>query len=94
MCEMLGNEPNPDEVPVEFEDLPLDVQEAYVIYSTMQDTFDPMHGAYLGKSFSGLLDVLALYDIEDRKLTFNIIKEIDKCRIKISNAKQKNKKAA
>lgn len=91
MCEALGNEPDPKEVPVEFDDLHIEVQEAYDIYIMLQDMWDPMNGNYLGKNFSGLLDILALNGVDDTKLTFIILKKLDEYRGK---AIRMNKKAA
>lgn len=76
----MGTEPVPEEIPVEFEDLCQDIQEAYNIYQMFQDNWDTMNGNYLGKNFTGLLDILALHEVEDRKLTFNLLKKIDECR--------------
>jgi hypothetical protein len=98
MCEALGTEPDPLEIPIEFDDLHLEVQEAYSIYLMMQDTWDTMNGNYTGKNYSGFLDILALYEVEDTKQVFTIIKKLDEYRtksikMKVTDAKL-NKKAA
>ncbi len=89
MCEALGAEPIDSEIPVEFDDLLLDVQEAMVIYHTLQDNWDGMSGNYLGKNFSGLSDVLELYEVEDKKTTFTLIRKIDEIRSNIIISKKK-----
>ena len=89
MCEALGSEPIESEIPVEFDDLLLDVQEALTIYGTLQDNWDTMSGAYLGKNFIGLTDILELYGIEDRKTTFSILRKIDNIRGDIIASKKK-----
>lgn len=88
MCDMLGTEPDPNEVPVEFSDLYLDIQEAYYVYIMLQDTWDQMNGSYTGKNYSGILDILELNEIEDKKLCFRLIKKIDEARSEAIKSKK------
>jgi hypothetical protein len=94
MCDVMGSEPIEEEIPVEYEDLLTDVQDAFNIYSKLRDEWDGMNGVYLGKNFSGIMDIFDLYEIskEDRRLMFDILNTIDNCRSKIINDKQKEKK--
>ncbi len=94
MCEMLGSDPVHEEIPVEFEDLNLDTQEAFGIYQMLQDNWDTMNGNYVGKNYSGLLDILELYEIEDKQLTFTLIRKIDECRSKAIAASKPKKSAS
>lgn len=66
MCEQLGMEPNPDEMPASFEDFPYDVQDAIMIYSILPDVWEGFGGSFLGKDYS-ILPYLAnqVYKIED-----------------------------
>ncbi len=89
MCDMLGSDPVDSEIPVEFDDLLLDVQEAMVIYGTLQDNWDTMAGIYLGKNFIGLNDIFDLYGVEDRKTTFSILRKIDNIRSEIISSKKR-----
>lgn len=94
MCETLGSEPIEEEIPVDFEDLISDVQEAMGIYFKLRDEWDTMNGTYLGKSYAGILDIFIILDvpIEDRKTMFELIGIIDFHRSKaISDAKPKTK---
>lgn len=94
MCDMLGNEPIESEIPIDYEDLFRDVQEALNIYSKLRDEWDTMNGNYLGKSYSGILDILDILDVpvEDRKSMFELIGLIDRHRSKaIADAKPKSK---
>ena len=52
MCEALGNEPLEEEIPVAYEELLLEVQEAISVYRKLQDSWDMMSGTYLGKNLS------------------------------------------
>jgi len=94
MCEVMGSDPVEEQIPVEYEDLFVDVQDALNIYSKLRDEWDGMNGVYLGKNFSGIMDIFDLYDVpkEDRRTIFDLLNEIDDCRGKIINDKQKEKK--
>lgn len=91
MCEMLGNEPVDSEIPVEFEDFPLEVQQALGVYRMLKDEWEGFNGVYLGKSFIGLTEVLEYMEIDfsDRKLVVLLIKLIDGIRSNLINTKQK-----
>jgi hypothetical protein len=82
MCEMLGSEPIESEMPVEFEDFPLEVQQAFSVYRMLKDEWEGFNGLYLGKSFIGLTEVLQYMEIDhsDRKLIVQLIKVIDTIR--------------
>jgi hypothetical protein len=84
MCEMLGNEPLEAEIPVEFEDFPLEVQESFKIYTSLQDNWDYMGGNYIGKNLSGLRDILEIYEVakEDYRTVYELILLIDRIRAK------------
>ena len=95
MCEMLGNEPLLEEIPVDYEDLYTDVQQALSIYQKLRDEWDTMNGTYLGKNYSGILDIFTLIDVpvEDKKTMFELIGIIDRHRSKaIADAKPKQAK--
>lgn len=94
MCEALGTEPIEEEIPVDYEDFCLDVQEALGIYQKLRDEWDSMNGVYLGKNYVGLVDILELLEVpvEDRRTQFELIGIIDKHRSKaIADAKPKTK---
>ena len=94
MCEMLGNTPKEEEVPVEYEDLLHDVHEALNIYSKLRDEWDNMAGVYIGKNFQGITEVFNLYSVpeEDRKTLFELLALIDDIRAKMINIKKKQSK--
>jgi hypothetical protein len=93
MCEVLGNEPLEEQIPVEYDDLSIDVQEALSIYSKLKDEWDAMNGIYLGKSYSGILDIFNILEVpvEDRRVMFDLIGSIDKVRSKALEAKRPKK---
>lgn len=92
----MGSTPIPEQIPVEYEDLSLDVQQALSIYSKLKDDWDHMNGNYLGKSYSGILDIFEIIEVpvEDRLTMFELIGNIDKYRIEaIKRNKPKTNKA-
>ena len=91
MCQMLGSEPSEEEIPVEFDDFPLEVQEAYLIYNIISDSWDTMSGTYLGKNMVGVKDIMEIYGIEDARLTLQLINSIDSIRRTIINNKRATK---
>jgi hypothetical protein len=85
MCELLGSEPIEEEIPVEYEDLILEVQEAMQIYNNLQDSWDYMGGNYIGKNLNGFKDILEIFEIpqEDHKSIYALIMQIDHIRAKL-----------
>jgi hypothetical protein len=85
----MGNEPVESEIPVEYDDLSLDVQSALGIYGKLRDEWDYMNGTYLGKNYVGFLDILELLDVpkEYRRSMFDLVGTIDDHRIKAKKAK-------
>ena len=92
MCEMMGNEPVESEIPIEFEDLALEVQDALRIYGSLQDNLDYMGGKYIGKNLAGFKDILEIYEVDkaDYRSIYEMILNIDRIRGKqIADSKPK-----
>lgn len=92
LCDALGTEPIESEIPVDYDDFYIDVQEALGIYSKLKDEWDTMNGNYMGKSYAGILDIFTILEVpvEDHKTIFNLISIIDTHRSKaIMDAKPK-----
>ena len=96
MCEALGNEPIESEIPVDFEDFPLEVQQAFNAYNMLRDEWDTMSGSYLGKSLIGIKDILEAteIDISEHKLVIMLIRIIDNVRSEEINNKKKMQEPA
>ena len=92
MCEMLGSEPLESEIPIEYDDLPLEVQDALRIYNNLTDNWDYMGGNYIGKNLGSLRFILEIYEIEkeDQRSVYELILNIDRIRAKsIQDSKPK-----
>lgn len=96
MCEMLGEEPVEENIPIEFDDFPVEVQQALLVYKMMRDDWDSMAGIYLGKSFIGISDLMDTIEIEscDKKFITSLIRIIDKIRQDELNSKKAQKPAS
>jgi len=97
MCEMLGTEPVESEIPVEFDDMPLEVQTSLLIYRILRDDWEGMSGTYMGKNINGIFDIFTAYEIDnrDKKFYLELIHIIDSIRSKEINSKnQSNTKPA
>lgn len=95
VCEALGSEPVENEIPVEYSDFCLEVQEALSIYSKLKDEWDTFNGNYLGKSYAGIIDIFNILEVPtaDHKTMFELIGMIDKYRSKaIADTKPKQTK--
>ena len=77
MCEQLGKEPNPDEMPLEVHDFPEEMQEALVIHQLLPDRWDGSSGSYLGKDWSVLGTLLAELHVQNRQQCIFFIKNIE-----------------
>jgi hypothetical protein len=82
MCEMMSSEPVESEIPVELDDFPLEVQQAFHVYRMLRDEWDTMNGNYLGKSLIGIKDLLEATEVElqDQKLIVMLVRLIDQVR--------------
>jgi hypothetical protein len=96
MCEMLGSEPIEEEIPVEFDDFPYEVQQAFLVYRMLRDEWEGMNGIYLGKSLTGIIEILQACEIDpqDNKIILTLVQTIDAIRQEQINTKPENKKPA
>jgi hypothetical protein len=96
LCEALGSEPLESEIPVEFDDFPLEVQQAFNAYRMLRDEWDTMSGSYLGKSLIGIKDVLEATEVEpsEHKFIIMLIRIIDNVRSEEINNKKKTQEPA
>jgi hypothetical protein len=94
MCEALGSEPDPKELPVEFSDLPDQVQQCFEIYTFLPDRWEGMSGTFMGKDYSivfQLFDSFQIVENSDRVVMLRIMSAIDASRSKIIQQKQKQR---
>lgn len=89
MCSELGTEPNDTEVPVDLEDMPVEVETAYHVYNLLPDKIDSFNGVYYGKALEHIPTILDFLVIDSRKDIFKIILIIDALEREEINRKKK-----
>ena len=79
MCEMLGEEPSEENMPVEFQDFPDLVQQCFLIHRTLTDVWDTMNGNYMGKDYTIVFKLFELYQIEQTEtlVALDLLHSID-----------------
>lgn len=70
VCEQLGQEPDPEKMPLTLEDFPFEVQMAFFVCAFLPDIWDGMSGAYRGKDWSIVSDLFTIYEIDHPKAVF------------------------
>ena len=72
MCEQLGKEPDPEEIPPDWEDFPDIVVEAMTVFSMLGDRIMSDIG-FVGKDFTNLPHYIDIYNIQDKELFLEIL---------------------
>jgi hypothetical protein len=96
MCEVLGTSPVEDEVPVEFDDFPPEVQNAFELYQVLQDVWEGMSGTYMGKNMSGINDLFTIYHVpqDEKRFILELIALIDSERVRQLSEKRKQEESS
>jgi hypothetical protein len=96
LCETLGTQPIDEEIPVEYDDFPMEVQQAFSVYNMLRDEWDTMSGVYLGKTLIGIKDILEATEVEPDEYKFItvLVRMIDRVRSEQINTKLKTEKPA
>jgi hypothetical protein len=83
MCEQMGKEPDPKEMPPDFSDLPTAAVDALNIFHMLGDRLYPDIG-YVGKDYTNLPVLIDVYGIEDKELLLEILHLVESRAIKQS----------
>jgi hypothetical protein len=86
-------------MPLTDADFPAEAQVAFFIYSYLPDRWDGASGAFMGKDWSSLSTIFELFEVEDRKFIFQLIKiieitSIDSINDRISQKRKASERAA
>lgn len=82
MCEQMGWEPKEEEMPLDPSHLSIECQQALLLLNALPDLWEGMNGTWLGKDYSGLFDIMTIYQIENRRDVFELLKV---CESELSN---------
>ena len=77
MCEQMGWEPKEEELPQDGSNLSLECQQAITVLQALPDIWEGMNGTWLGKDYSGLGTIMDIYEIDDRRAVFALLKEAE-----------------
>ena len=91
MCEQLGTNPDDGEIPIDYDDLMGQTQQALNLFQYLPDKWDSMGGGYLGKDLSSIKFYLELLDISDWTTIIDILNFITNYRIESVNTKLQSK---
>lgn len=88
MCEQLGKDPDPEEMPPDWEDFPVEIQVAIAIFNTLGDRVYPEIG-YVGKDYTNLPVLIDIHGVEDKELLLEVLTFLDSRAIKQSSERMK-----
>lgn len=72
----MGWEPEEMDIPIQFSDLTINAQHAMQLFNILPDRVSDMSGVWLGKEYSGLLDIMWLLEIEDKRRVFELLQTV------------------
>jgi len=78
ICEQLGQEPDPDKMPLETSDFPEEVQVAFFVFNMLSDVIEGMSGSYMGKDWVDCEFVFKLYEIENPRIVYYFAKTYER----------------
>jgi len=73
MHEQMNWEIEPEEEPVDVETLSFEAQQALLLFNILPDKIEGMNGVWLGKEFSGLTDIMSIYEMINFKDTMDFL---------------------
>ena len=76
MCEQLGNEPDPEKIPPDWDDFPDIVSATFYIFNNLGDRVYPDIG-YVGKDYTNLSTYFDVYGIEDKEFALEVLTFLD-----------------
>ena len=83
LCEQLGRDPDPDQIPPELDDFPIEVQAAIEVYNKLGDKLVADIG-YLGKDWTAVQYFENVYCIESKEIFYETLLRLDERQIKKS----------
>lgn len=93
MCEQLGTNPEDGDVPVDYNDLLKQSQQAISLFEYCTDRWDTMNGSYLGKDLANIEYLLKLLKVDeiDRLVVVDLLNVIIPIRVDTVNKKMKTR---
>ena len=89
----MGVEPKEEDIPKDPSTFSLEAQQALVVMNALPDNWDGMNGVWLGKDYSGLGDILDIFDISSKREVFELLKICEEELSKYYTQKRKEQEA-
>ena len=70
----MGVEPKEEDVPKDPSTFSLEAQQALVVMNALPDNWEGMNGVWLGKDYSGLGDILDIFEVSSKREVFELLK--------------------
>ena len=70
----MGVEPKEEDIPKDPSTFSLEAQQALVVLNALPDNWEGMNGIWLGKDYSGLMDIMDIYNITEKREVFDLLK--------------------
>lgn len=70
----MGWEPREEDIPLDPSTLSLEAQQALIVLQSLPDNWEGMSGTWMGKDYSGLSAILDIYEVDNKRLVFELIK--------------------
>ena len=93
MCEQMGWEPREEDIPMEVDSLSYNSQCALILFQALPDNWEGMSGSWMGNDYSGLMDIMNIYQIDNKKEIFELLKVAEVEASKYYAQKQKERDA-
>lgn len=92
MQEQLGEVVVPDDIPLDINDFPYEVQQALHLYSLLPDNYGGMSATWLGKDFSQLPFYFDIYEVKYKRLTLDIMSITQSIKVRSHHVKIEREK--
>ena len=73
----MGVEPKDEDIPKDPSTFSLEAQQALTLLNALPDNWEGMNGIWLGKDYSGLLDIMDIYNIQEKREVFELLKSCE-----------------
>ena len=89
----MGVEPKEEDIPKDPSTFSLEAQQSLVVMNALPDNWDGMNGVWLGKDYSGLGDILDIFEITRKREVFELLKICEEELNKYYSSKRKEQEA-
>lgn len=70
----MGVEPKEEDIPKDPSTFSLEAQQALTLMNALPDNWEGMSGLWLGKDYSGLSDIIDIYQVQEKREVFELLK--------------------